>query len=368
MQHIDNKPVMDDDAASPVRDPGSIEPPAPAAAPARAASGRRGWTFAIAFLALLCAGGGIIAGYYLERRLAAQQQAQAQRMEDLATVLQSAAQRQDALAAQLAGLEGKMPAVAAELAEIEALLRRDAQQRVEPADVERLLRMANDGLLLAGDVDTAQRALDSADRRLQALGDPLFAEVRRRLAQEIAALAAVPRPDVSGMAYTLAGLQGELGSLLPRREMLASTDAEGAVPPDTAAAELPQWRAVLRDIGVALRSLVVVRRREGGEPPLIAPGQQLFLTQNLYLKLESARTALLARDDRNFHASLAAAQSWLREYYDIGHPAVASVVTSLHAMDQVNIAPALPEISGSLEALQAALKRRRGAGGEGAGA
>ncbi len=360
MQHIDNKPVMDDDAVPLIRDSGSIEPPAPAAAPAPAASGRRGWAIAIAFLALLCAGGGIAAGYYLERQLTAQQQAQAQRVEELATALQYADQRQDELAAQLAGLEAKVPEVAAGLAEIEALLRRDAQQRVEPADVERLLRMANDSLLLAGDVDTAQRALDSADRRLQALGDPLFAEVRRRLAQEIAALAAVPRPDVSGMAYTLASLQGELGALLLRREMLASTDAEGPAA-GGASAEPSQWRAVLRDVWAALRSLVVVRRREGGEPPLIAPGQQLFLTQNLYLKLESARVALLARDERNFHASLSAAQSWLREYYDDGNLAVASVVTRLQAMDQVNIAPALPEITGSLEALQAALKRRRGA-------
>lgn len=367
MQHIDNKPVMDDDAVPQIRDPGSIEPPAPAAAPAPAASGRRGWALAIAFLALLCAGGGIAAGYYLERQLAAQQQAQAQRVEELATALRSADQRQDELAAQLAGLEGKVPEVAAGLAEIEALLRRDAQQRVEPADVERLLRMANDSLLLAGDVDTARRALGSADRRLQALGDPLFAEVRRRLAQEIAALAAVPQPDVSGMAYALAGLQGELGSLLLRREMLASTEAEGPAMSDGAGAEPSQWRAVLRDVWAALRGLVVVRRREGGEPALIAPGQQLFLTQNLYLKLESARVALLARDDPNFHASLAAAQSWLREYYDAGNPAVASVVTSLQALDQANIAPVLPEISGSLEALQAALKRRRGAG-EDAGA
>ncbi|MCC6208195.1 MAG: uroporphyrinogen-III C-methyltransferase [Gammaproteobacteria bacterium] len=365
--HIDNKPVADEDATQ-LRDSGSIEPPAPAV-PAPASSGRgRSWAFGIAFLALLCAGGGIVAGFILERQLDARLQAQARHTEELATALKSAGQRQDEFAAQLAGVGSQVPEVVTELAEIGALLQRDAQQRVEPADVERLLRMANDSLQLAGDVDTAQRALSSADRRLQALGDPLFAEVRRRLAQEISAVAAAPRPDIPGMAYSLAGLQAELGSLLLRHETLAPPDAEGPTAPDTATAELPQWRAVLRDMWAALRSLVVVRRREGGELPLIAPGEQVFLTQNLYLKLESARIALLARDDRNFHASLAAAQSWLREYYDIGAPAVAAVASSLHAMDQVNITPPLPEISGSLEALRAALTRRRGASSEDAGA
>lgn len=359
--HIDNKPVADDDATQ-LRDAGSIEPPAPAAASAPRPSGGCGWAIGIAVLALLCAGGGWLAGYHFERQLDARQREQAQRTEALDAALQSAARQQDGFAAQLARIEGQVPEVTSGLAEVEALLRRDAQQRVEPADVERLLRMANDSLQLAGDVETARLALGSADRRLQALGDPLFAEVRRRLAQEIAALETVPRPDISGMAYALEGLQGELGSLSPRRGTLVPADAEQAPAPEADAAAPSRWRLVLRDLWTTLESLVVVRRREGGEPPLIMPDQQSLLVQNLYLKLESARVALLARDDRNFHASLSIARTWLEKYYDGAHPAVAAASASLRTMDGVNIRPPLPEISGSLDALHAALERRRGTG------
>lgn len=336
----------------------ALEPPAPPRG--------RNWALGIAWLALLLGAGGGVAGYLAARHLGVLQQAQAQRAEELGAALQSARLREDELVARLARLESEVPGVTAELARIEELLRRDARQRVEPADVERLLRMANDSLQLEGDRATALLALRIADRRLQALGDPLFAEVRRRLAQEITALAAVPWPDVAGMAYTLSSLQGELGALSLKRGLPAATGGEETAAVSTA--ELPRWRTLLRALWAEIKSLVAVRRREGGEPPLITPDEQVFLTQNLYLELEAARLALLGRDNRNFHASLATAQTWLHEYYDADSAPVAAVSARIREMEQADIAPPLPDISASLHALQTALERRRGGGREGGGA
>jgi uroporphyrin-3 C-methyltransferase len=155
------------------------------------------------------------------------------------------------------------------------------------------------------------------------------------------------------MAYTLSSLQGELGALLLKRGQPELPPAE-----EPAAAELPRWRALLRDFWAELRNLVLVRRQEGGAPPLLAPGEQVFLTQNLHLKLETARLALLSRDNRNFHASLATAQSWLHDYYDAGSPPVAAMSARIRELEQANIAPPLPDISASLHALQTALERR----------
>jgi len=341
----------------------ALEPPAPPpSVPARARG--RNWALGIAWLALMIGAGVGVAGYLTARHLATLQQTQAQRVEELGAALQSARLREDELAARLARLEDEVPGVTAELAQIEELLRRDARQRVEPADVERLLRMANDSLQLAGDTATALHALSIADGRLQALADPLFAEVRRRLAQEMTALAAVPRPDIAGMAYTLISLQGELGALSLKHGLPVTPAEETAA----AAAELPRWRALLRALWAEIKSLVTVRRREGGEPPLLSPGEQVFLIQNLHIKLESARLALLGRDNENFHASLATVQTWLHGYYDGGSAPVAAMSARIREMEQVNIAPPLPDISASLHALQTALERRRGSGREGGGA
>jgi uroporphyrin-3 C-methyltransferase len=332
----------------------ALEPPAPP--PSVSAATGRGWALRIALAALLLALAGIAAGYFAWRRLDVQQQAQAQRAQELQTALASARARQDELADHLARTEDALPGVAQQMTEVEDLLRHAAEQRIEPADIERLLRMANDSLQLEGDVDTALTALRKADQRLQALGDPLFAEARRRLAQEITALEAVPRPDITGMAYGLNGLQGELGSLLLKHE----APARPGEPAGAAGREgLPRWRLLLHDIWAAFKGLVVVRHREGNQPPLITPAEQVFLTQSLHLELESARLALLGRDDRNFHASLATVRSWLRDYYDAGSAAVLAVDARLAEMDRVDIAPPLPDISASLHSLQTALARGR---------
>jgi uroporphyrin-3 C-methyltransferase len=167
------------------------------------------------------------------------------------------------------------------------------------------------------------------------------------------------------MAYTLSSLQGELGSLLLKRG-LPPQAAEPAAAADTA--EPPRWRLLLRDLWAELRSLVQVRRQEGSAPPLLTPGEQVFLTQHLHLKLETARLALLDRDNRNFHASLASVQTWLHEYYDAGSAPVEAMSARIREMEQANIAPPLPDISASLHALQTALERRRGSGHQDDGA
>lgn len=335
------------------------ESPVSAAQPP-AATGRA-WALVIALAALLLGIGGILAGYLMARHLDTQQQSLAGRAAELQAALESVRQRQDEVTARTARVEGEVPGIKEELSRLGELLPRDAAQRVELADVERLLRMANDSLLLEADIGTALLALQGADRRLRELGDPRFAEVRRVLAREMTELAAVPRPDIAGMAYTLSSLQGELGSLLPKRAAPARPDAGQPAAEGADAGEPPRWRAVLRDVWETFKGLVVVRHREGNELPLVAPEEQLFLTQNLYLKLESARLALLSRDDLNFHASLAVAHAWIADYYDGGTAAVAAVSARIGELDKIDIAPPLPDLSGSLTVLQTELERRGGA-------
>lgn len=356
----DDKPAAD----NPVAPQATLEPPAPPPS-APVEPRRRNWALGIAWLALLIGIGAGVTGYYTARHLGALQQSQGQQLIEIGAALQSARQREDELTVRLAQVENEVPGIGAELARVEELLRRDAQQRIEPADVERLLRMANDSLQLEGDSETALLALRNADQRLQALADPLFAEVRRRLAQEITALAAVPQPDIAGMAYTLGSLQGELGKLSLKR---GAPLQPGGSPAEAAAdiAELPRWRALLRDMWAELKTLVVVRQRAGNEPPMLTPDEQVFLNQNLHLKLEAARLALLGRDNRNFHASLDTAQNWLHEYYDADSAPVAAVSVRIRELQQVDIAPPLPDISNSLHALQTALERRRGSVRDGA--
>jgi len=243
------------------------------------------------------------------------------------------------------------------VADVEAAQRR-ASGAADPWDVENLLRIANDSLNLAYDSNTAINALRRADARLAAIDDPAYAETRRQLAQEIAALEAMPKLDVSGLANELAALGNRLETIGVDHPRAAPAPAK---PQGAAAAEGGEasgWGAMLRAWWNSLKSLISIKRIN--EPPVLAPDQRAALLLNLSEKLEAARIALLLRDNANYHASLQSAREWLVRYYGREESSVADIVGRLDELDRLDITPRMPDISGSLQALRAALDRRRG--------
>jgi uroporphyrin-3 C-methyltransferase len=319
---------------------------AEAASPIR----RRRWPAVVLWLVVVAVLAG--AGYFAWRQLEAAQAALGRHVDALAAEAEGMRAELRAANRRLdAELAPRLDALERQAADLEAAQHR-AAGAPEPWDVEGLLRIANDRLFLAHDPRTALEALRRADERLSAVDDPAYAETRRRLAHDIATLEAVPKPDVAGAAFELATLESRLEALAPDRVRAAP-----AATPVPAEGEASGWRAVLRRWWHSIRSLVVIRRTQA--PPLLAPEQRVFLLQNLRLKLEAARLALLARDDANYHISLQAAKDWIVRYYDTEDPAASGMVDRLAELDRLDIRPQTPDISGSLEALRAALGRRR---------
>ncbi|MGH8455017.1 MAG: uroporphyrinogen-III C-methyltransferase, partial [Nevskiales bacterium] len=122
--------------------------------------------------------------------------------------LRSLTERQDSLATTSTQLTGQVARMDEQLAQGTA-----AQGQLSSMiqggrrtwilyEVEYLLLNANDRLQLEGDVAGALRALEAANQRLGVAADPQLLSVRARIAQELAALRAVPQPDVESIALT----------------------------------------------------------------------------------------------------------------------------------------------------------------------
>ncbi len=269
----------------------------------------------------------------------------------------------DAIAPRLeTGLRREIEAFDERLAALHDLLRKTATPAHEPADIEHLLLIANDSLILQHDVTTALAALRSADERLRALADPAFADTRRRLASEIAALQSLPRPDITGAAFAISGLQQQIDALTLEslRAPGGAREAPGLADDNGEPGDLSGWRAVMEDLWARLSSLFVIRRGDEADGPLIAPDQRVFLNQNLRLQLESARLALLSRDAEGLRHHLGIARDWLARHYDADDARVAALLGGIDELARLDIAPDMPDISASLKALREALERRRG--------
>lgn len=232
------------------------------------------------------------------------------------------------------------------------------------AEIEHLLVIAEHSLSLSRDLETALAALGAADDRLRNLGEPGLLEVRKQLQSDMNNLKSVDDVDISGLSLYLADLAGRVERLPlqereePEQEAIARREA----PQDESA---PAWKRLLSGIWQEVKSLVVITRSDEAGQALLMPEEHYFLYQNLRLQLESARANVLRRDTDNFRASLDLVLTWLEEYFDTGSSAVDNVIQSLEEMKRLKLERDLPDISSSLETLNAWIKdRARSSGNE----
>ena len=111
-----------------------------------------------------------------------------------------------------------------------------------------------------------------------------------------------------------------------------------------------------------LRQLVVVRKVEAPEPPLLPPQQAWFLRENLKLRLLNARLALLTRDEAGYREDLRVAQGWIQRYFDARAKASQAALAQMKQLSSASISFEPPSITDSLEAVRG-FKSRRERGG-----
>ena len=215
------------------------------------------------------------------------------------------------------------------------------------ADIEQMLSIASQQLQLAGNVRAAMVALEAADARLQRLDQPQLIGLRKVINEDIERLKALPYVDMVGMSLQLDALTRQVDGLPLEAERRTRAAQAPAAP-----APGGPFGQFFADVWHEVKQLVQVRRVDDSRPELLAPSQAYFLRENLKLRLLSARLALLQRDEADYHADLAAAQSWLRQYFDTSDPNARRALDALAQLAASAIRVDLPDITASLNAVR----------------
>lgn len=213
-------------------------------------------------------------------------------------------------------------------------------KRMDIAEVDYLLRLAGERLALFSDVNSADKALELADTQLEALDDPLYLPVRRRISESRTQLQQLPRPDVVQISAQIAGLQSSIG-LLP----FPGETPKQIIVTDQVDATL--WQRVKN----ALKPLVTVRRRVDESQELSLDDKDI-LSQGLWLQLESARLAIMRNDPVAWDLSLARARSSLTNRYDGDSRQVIEALSAIRELAAVPLAGDLPDVSGAWRQLR----------------
>ena len=228
--------------------------------------------------------------------------------------------------AKIALLENRLAESQTQQAALEALYRELAPSRDEWAltEIEQVLLLASQQLQLAGNVSGALAALQLADAKLQRLDRPQFVPLRRALARDMDRLKAVPYVDVAGLSLRLDQAIAVVDSLPLALEERLPASTPGRRPRTSR-----RGADSCASSGRTCANSCAIENLDRPEAPLLTPPQQFFLRENLKLRLLSARFDLLFRDQANFRADLAAAERWLKKYFDTRAKAVQSLQTLL---------------------------------------
>ncbi|RLJ18973.1 HemX protein [bacterium endosymbiont of Escarpia laminata] len=222
------------------------------------------------------------------------------------------------------------------------------------SEAEYLMRVANHRLTLEGDVATSITALEAADSRLRDTLDPAWNSVREQVAREIAALKVTPIVDMVGLSARIGGLIKQVAQL-PLRDQGGITPhpAQASESTEPLAAEGFDLRKILDDLWEGFKSMMVVRHHERPIAAMLPPNQRYFLYQNLQLKLEGAKVALLARDGGLYRDSLTTAAEWIEGNFEMQAGEVQAFMAQLQGLGREVLLPDLPDITASLRTLQA---------------
>ncbi|MET0377980.1 MAG: uroporphyrinogen-III C-methyltransferase [Spongiibacteraceae bacterium] len=229
----------------------------------------------------------------------------------------------------------------------------------ELAEAEYLLQLANQRVLLGGDAHGSMELLSAADGIIRDLDDSGLLPVRAALAQDMAALKAMPTVDIEGTYVALAAAADQAAALSLIRPPEIAEPAAATPSPTVNNTWSDRLGAGLEAAALKLDQLVQIRRRDQPYQPLLAPQYEAALRQQLKLAFEQAQSALLAGNQKLYESSLAKAETWLNTYFTLDEQAARAVVATIAELKEQQIKPQLPDISSSRRALNTFIKSRR---------
>lgn len=224
------------------------------------------------------------------------------------------------------------------------------------AEVEYLVRLANQRLLLESDLNGAEALLSNADSILAELQDPLFFDARKAIARDIQALKSTTHFDVEGRYLQLGALYDQV-SQLPQREpsekWLEANKKEQQNKLKQTTAEVSSTLAKIWD---SIKSLVVINYNHKPIKTLLPPAEYQELVTGLQLQIDVAQVAMVKGETSIYQKALSRVANAITEHFDTRSQSVIAFMTSLTSLQQVNPAPELPLPRDSLNAMKKLMK------------
>ena len=332
----------------------------------------------LSLLAILIALGVGGAGYYFGQQQVDEFQQKLTTLEaqiNNKTVVSAPAQDVKFDTTQLTQLESANKATQDKIAQVEELINAKSHELVglqsqinkvsaqanaqQPTDwlfseADFLLNNALRKLVLDNDVDTAVSLLKLADETLAKVNNSQSAAIRSAINQDLKQLLSVAGVDQNAVMQKLSQLANTVDEL-PVLDVNFGDDQNATKLSDS----LSDWAENAEKSATSfLNHFIRISPKHGADrKELLAPNQDIYLRENIRLRLQLAIMAVPRQQNELYKQSLEAVASWIRSYFDTNAEVTQSFLKSVDELSEVSIYVDVPSQLQSLSMLDKYLNR-----------
>ena len=276
---------------------------------------------------------------------------------------------------QLAQLESANKATQDKIAQVEELINAKSHELVglqsqinkvsaqanaqQPTDwlfseADFLLNNALRKLVLDNDVDTSVSLLKLADETLAKVNNSQSAAIRSAINQDLKQLLSVTGVDQNAVMQKLSQLANSIDEL-PVLDVNFGDDQNATKLSDS----LSDWAENAEKSATSfLNHFIRISPKHGADrKELLAPNQDIYLRENIRLRLQLAIMAVPRQQNELYKQSLEAVASWIRSYFDTNAEVTQSFLKSVDELSEVSIYVDVPSQLQSLSMLDKYLNR-----------
>ena len=332
----------------------------------------------LSLLAILIALGVGGAGYYFGQQQVDEFQQKLTALEaqiNNKTVVSAPAQDVKFDTTQLTQLESENKATQDKIAQVEELINAKSHELVglqsqinkvsaqanaqQPTDwlfseADFLLNNALRKLVLDNDVDTAVSLLKLADETLAKVNNSQSAAIRSAINQDLKQLLSVTGVDQNTVMQKLSQLANTVDEL-PVLDVNFDDDQNATKLSDS----LSDWAENAEKSATSfLNHFIRISPKHGADrKELLAPNQDIYLRENIRLRLQLAIMAVPRQQNELYKQSLEAVASWIRSYFDTNAEVTQSFLKSVDELSELSIYVDVPSQLQSLSMLDKYLNR-----------
>ncbi len=223
------------------------------------------------------------------------------------------------------------------------------------SEADFLLNNALRKLVLDNDVDTAVSLLKLADEALVKVNNSQANEIRSAINQDLKQLLSLSSVDQNSVMQKLSQLANTVDELQALNVNFDETSKNN----DKLSNNITDWQQNIEKSATSFLNhfIRISPKQNSNKKELLAPNQDIYLRENIRLRLQLAIMAVPRQQNELYKQSLEAVSSWVRSYFDTNSEVTQNFLKLVDGLSDTSIYVDVPEQLKSLTLLDKYLNR-----------